>query len=93
MYAPETGDAVNVVLEADEALVLFELLSRWCEAGEGPTPAAECFVSTAECASLHAVLASLQKQLSAPFRADYLDHVARARECLTTRWDYPTLSG
>ncbi|MCY1324521.1 hypothetical protein D9M69_99700 [compost metagenome] len=58
-----------------------------------PTPGAECFESTAECAVLHGLLADLEKQLVAPFRADYADVVKEARLRLEASWDYADLRG
>ncbi|AHK01325.1 hypothetical protein X971_1442 [Agrobacterium tumefaciens LBA4213 (Ach5)] len=40
---------------------------------------------------LHGLLAGLEKQLVAPFRADYLDLVKEARRRLQSSWDYPAL--
>ncbi|KAA6487780.1 hypothetical protein G6K93_23630 [Agrobacterium rhizogenes] len=88
-------DDAEIHLSADEAIVLFELLSRWCgsKAIHTPTPDSKCFESTAECAVLHGVLASLEKQLVAPFKEDYHQIVKEARRRLVDLWDYPTLKG
>ncbi|MGN7803433.1 hypothetical protein ACTJKE_11955 [Ensifer sp. 22521] len=86
-------DSAEIRLSPDEALVLFDLLSRWCEENDAPTPGAECFESTAECAVLHGLLADLEKQLVAPFRADYADVVNEARLRLEASWDYADLRG
>ncbi|WP_104663133.1 hypothetical protein [Ensifer adhaerens] len=86
-------DSAEIRLSPDEALVLFDLLSRWCEENDAPTPAAECFESTAECAVLHGLLADLEKQLVAPFRAGYADAVKGARLRLAASWDYADLRG
>lgn len=90
---PETEDVAVVHLSSDEAVVLFELLSRWSSADEGPAPAKDCFESTAECAVLHSVLADLERQLGAPFKTDYEEIVKEARQRLAPGWTYPTLSG
>ena len=86
-------DSAEIRLSPDEALALFELLSRWSEENAVPTPDASCFESTAECAVLLAVLADLQKQLVAPFREDYAEAVKAARRRLAPSWDYPDLRG
>ena len=86
-------DSAEIHLSPDEALVLYALLSRWCEEHSAPTPEPTCFESTAECAVLHGLLADLEKQLVAPFKANYIDLVKEARSCLTGSWDYPTLRG
>jgi hypothetical protein len=86
-------DGVQIQLSPEEALVLFGLLSRWCEEGSAPTPEASCFESTAEGAALHGLLADLETQLVAPFKADYSDLLKEARNRLKESWDYPTLRG
>jgi hypothetical protein len=86
-------DGVQIQLSPEEALVLFGLLSRWCEEGSAPTPEASCFESTAEGAVLHGLLADLETQLVAPFKADYSDLLKEARNRLKESWDYPTLRG
>lgn len=90
--APETDDAAAIRLDANEALVLFALLSRWSEAGSH-SPDRLCFESTAECAVLHGLLTELEKQLVAPFTPEYRKILADARNALAERWDYPTLNG
>ncbi|QND46298.1 hypothetical protein HB780_11645 (plasmid) [Rhizobium lusitanum] len=88
-------DGAEIHLSADEAVVLFELLSRWCDskAIHTPTPDSKCFESTAECVVLHGVLAGLEKQLVAPFKEDYDQIVKEARRRLVDLWDSPTLKG
>lgn len=90
--APDLED-VAVRLNSDEAIVLFELLSRWSNAKGGATPSSECFESTAECAVLNSILAELERQLVAPFESNYEDTVRDARTRLAPEWDYSTLSG
>ena len=65
-----------VRLSDDEALVLFELLSS--DKLASATDAAEAHV-------LEAVLASLEKQLVAPFAPDYIDQLTAARSALVAR--------
>ncbi|EJT06811.1 hypothetical protein [Rhizobium sp. CCGE 510] len=86
-------NGAEIRLDPDEALVLFELLSRWSEDNNAPTPDASCFETTAECAVLHRLLAELEKQLVAPFQTDYRDAVDIARSRLASAWEYPTLRG
>lgn len=85
------ADELAVNLTSDEALVLFDLLSRWSHADSAPTPNAACFESTAECAALHALLADLEKQLTEPFELNYPDLVKIARSRLSQSWDGATL--
>jgi hypothetical protein len=91
-YDPKT-DTAKIKLSADEALVLFELLSRWSDSSDAPTPDATCFESTAEGAVLNMVLCDLEKQLVAPFRQEYEELLNAARSRLEINWDYPTLKG
>lgn len=86
-------DTAQIQLTQDESIVLFELLSRWCEDSKSPTPEASCFESTAEGAVLHGLLADLEKQLIAPFKADYDSLLNGARDRLKGNWDFPTLRG
>jgi len=83
----------EIHLEPHEALVLFELLSRWSEPDQARAPSATCFESTAECAVLHLLLGHLEKQLVAPFAPDYRRLLEQARSRLGDAWDHPTLSG
>lgn len=88
----EQNDGASVQLTPDEAIVLFSLLWRWSdETGAGETPAPSCFESRAEAAVLNGLLCDLEKQLVAPFEADYARAVKGARDRLANRWDYPTL--
>lgn len=89
----QTPDEVEIGLDASEAIVLFELLSRWSDPKTEATPAGACFQSTAECAVLLGLLGSLEKQLSAPFKPDYAEIVAQARRRLERLWDHGTLNG
>ncbi|MDZ5452301.1 hypothetical protein [Labrys sp. ZIDIC5] len=91
--SPETPDTVKISLDANEAIVLFELLSRWCDPKTDATPAGACFRSTAECAVLLGLLGSLEGQLAAPFKPDYEEIVAQARRRLEPLWDQVTLNG
>jgi hypothetical protein len=74
---------VALKLERDEALVLFELLARWIDDAPRPTPSAECFESPSEIHVLREVMERLKADLSEPFRADYLDILATARDRLS----------
>ena len=86
-------DSAQIQLTPEESIVLFELLSRWCEDNNASTPDASCFKSTAEGAVLHRLLADLEKQLVSPIKAEYRDLLDRARDRLKGNWDYPTLRG
>jgi len=82
-----------IQLSPDEAIILFDLLGRWCGDSAASTPEASCFQSTAESAVLHNVLASLESQLAAPFQQDYAKLLGEARRRFEGHWDYPTLRG
>ena len=85
------ADQVQVSLAPEEALVLFDLLSRWTDDKDAATPSSDCFESPAECAVLHNVLATLEKRLAAPFRADYAELVESARARMAQGWEGTTL--
>ncbi|MEZ0242445.1 MAG: hypothetical protein ACAH11_03660 [Sphingomonas sp.] len=72
------SNGATIALDADHALVLFDLLARWIDEGETP-PAS--FESPAEYGVLDALFGQLESQLAAPFRHDYaaLLDAARAR--------------
>jgi hypothetical protein len=91
--APDSHDDAEIHLSPDEALVLFELLSRWRDPKALHTPGSLCFESTAECAVLNGVLGDLERQLVAPFKEDYHQVVNDARVRLAGLWEYPTLKG
>ena len=88
--SPEAAGVV-VALNADEAIVLFEVLSRWISDKAAPSPPAICFESPGECAALSAVLAKLESQLAEPFHANYLELVASARLRLSDGWSASSL--
>ncbi len=69
--------ATQVHLSDDEALVLFELLSsgKLAQAAD-----------TAERHALGVVLASLEKQLVAPFASDYSEQLSAAKSSLVARY-------
>ena len=66
----EKADEVRLNLNADEAIILFDLPSRWINDDGTLTPSAQHFEAPSECAVLHAVLCGLEQQLVAPLRAD-----------------------
>jgi hypothetical protein len=70
-------------LEKDQALVLFELLSRWIDDHSQPTPPAECFQSPAELVVLKQIDEKLKAALSEPFWTDYLEILQAARDRLS----------
>jgi hypothetical protein len=67
---------VQISLTADEALVLFEFLSRFEESNE------LTIVDQAEERALSNLLGPVQKQLVSPFQHDYLEQLQRARNRL-----------
>ncbi len=69
--------AAQIQLSDDSALVLFELLSS------GKLASA---IDAAEGHALDLVLASLEKQLVAPFAPDYVQQLAAAKTSLVTRY-------
>ncbi len=91
-HSPGTNENAVIHLDPNEALVLFELLSRWAEPGHH-APDSKYFHANAECGVLLGVLASLEKQLSASFRSDYDKVLTDAREVLAHLWDYNSLQG
>ena len=90
--SPDLDDGTTIRLTPDEAVVLFDLLSRWSdERGKGETPSHACFQSTAEGAVLNNLLADLERQLAVAFETDYDRTVEEARSRLAHQWDYPPL--
>jgi hypothetical protein len=89
----DTARDAQIGLSSDEAIVLFDLLSRWIDESNAPTPGSDCFAGPAECVVLHGLLASLEKQLVAPFSADYAEAVERAHARLGRGWFGKTLRG
>ncbi|MDK4704882.1 hypothetical protein PH562_21700 [Rhizobium sp. CNPSo 4062] len=83
--------AVEIRLDAKEAVVLFELLSRWSDPKATHTPDKLCFESPAECVVLDGLLGDLEKQLTAPFKPEYKRILADARNFLARRWNNPAL--
>ncbi|MGN6109572.1 MAG: hypothetical protein ACTHU0_30975 [Kofleriaceae bacterium] len=81
------GDSVHVELSHDQALVLFEWLSRFDESGD---PA---FVDPGEQAALWVLEGSLESKLSEQFRPNYLELVAQARERVRDTQRLPPSSG
>jgi len=67
---------VQIFLNADEALVLFEFLSCFEESNELK------IVDQAEARALSNLLGPLQKQLVPPFQEDYVEHLRQARNRL-----------
>lgn len=88
---PPRDQPVALFLDPDEALVLFEVLYRWTEVNEAPSPGAEMFEAPAECAVLHGVLGRLESTLVEPFDAEYRKLLGRARERLNPQWSGRTL--
>lgn len=78
----------RIDLDRYEALVLFELLSRWSTAEPPSAPSAACFESGAERAVLDVLLCSLEKQLAAPFGGDYENNLEAARSEICAKSGY-----
>jgi hypothetical protein len=76
--------AVRLVGERDEAIVLFELLSRWLD--DDAMPPGEHFAHRAEYAVLHGIRERLSIALDEPFRADYPRLLTGARDRVADRW-------
>jgi hypothetical protein len=76
-----TEQPIELRLNGDEALVLFELLSRWLNPGDtGPTLPASAFAHESERQVLNTrLLAPLERHLVAPLRPEYSLVVADAR--------------
>lgn len=91
--ATENHEVFEIRLDSKEAVVLFELLSRWCDPKTIHSPDKACFESTAECAVLSSLLVDLEKQLVAPFKPEYRQILTDARSFLAKRWSSQTLNG
>jgi len=87
------SEGARIHLSPDEAIILFDLLARWCGDSLASTPEASCFQSTAEGAVLHNILAGLESQLVAPLGQDYVELLNEARRRFEGLWSYPTLRG
>jgi hypothetical protein len=72
----------TIQVSDDEALVLFELLSRYESGNSGRVLAIEL---ASERNALWALCAQLEKQLVAPLAPNYADQLSAARERLTQR--------
>jgi hypothetical protein len=70
------GQSVTLVLAPAEALVLFELLSRWGDTHAVSVP----LEHQAEYRVLCDILGMLESTLAEPFMPDYQDWLDRARE-------------
>ena len=67
---------IQISLTADEALVLFEFLSRFEQSNE------LTIVDQAEERALSNLLGPLQKRLVSPFQEDYVEQLRQARNRL-----------
>ena len=72
------SQGVTLELTSAEALVLFELLSRWEETDAPSVP----LMDHAEWEVLWRINGRLESALAEPFRPDYLDLLERARDSL-----------
>ncbi len=68
-------EQVTIELRNDEALVLFELLTRWSETSKRVVQ----LEHQVEQCVLWDTLATLERRLVEPFMADYADQLAQAR--------------
>jgi hypothetical protein len=75
------ADSTSMVvrLQREEALVLFDLLSRWLTDERGHA-VCEYVEDDAELWALNGLLCSLETTLVEPFQHDYGDLISRARE-------------
>lgn len=73
---------ITITLEADEALVLFEWLSREVDDRDG-AGLAPVLVSPGESWALNALHCLLEAQVVAPFQLDYAEAVRAARARLS----------
>jgi hypothetical protein len=71
----ELDEQVIIELRKDEALVLFELLTRWSETSQRVVH----LEHQAEARVLLDILATLERRLAEPFMTDYADQLAQAR--------------
>jgi hypothetical protein len=71
-----SNDKVLIELTSDEALVLFDFLTRFCDTD------VLTLEDQAESRALWDLLALLEKQLVEPFRSDYSELLHQARERL-----------
>lgn len=69
------GKKVNIQLTQEEAIVLFEFLSRFNEIDDSSR-----FEDQSEQRVLWDIECVLEKELSEPFQADFLEIVKKARE-------------
>jgi hypothetical protein len=79
-----------VHLSSDEAVVMLALLSRWMNDTDKAAPSGACFESSSECAVLHELFASLERQLMLT-DSDYARTVEGARERLSGYWEGTSL--
>lgn len=78
------SDEVRVTLHRAEALVAFDLIARLVEDQEGEA-LREIFEHPAELASLWALIAAFEQELSEPFAEDYRALIDKAREDVLAR--------
>ena len=74
-----SADEAVLRLTGDEAIVLFELLTRSAEADA-------LFGDDSERAVVHWILCDLEKQMVAPLREDYRHVLEGARKRIAERW-------
>ncbi len=79
-------ETVSLELEKEEALILFELLSREIDDQRGHGKLEEALGNDAELWALNGLLCSLEKTLSEPLAPNYIELVAQAEASLIRRW-------
>ncbi len=85
------ANRVDLKLDRDEAIVLFEVLARWIDDAPKPTPDPGCFDSPSEIYVLHQLYEKLKVSLPEPERSDYLAVLAEARGRYADAWLGETL--
>ncbi|MDB5554591.1 MAG: hypothetical protein JWL86_4575 [Rhizobium sp.] len=78
---------ITFKLTNDEALVIFEVLSRWSQP-ESSGPPDEIFEHASEKQALHNLLCVLEAELAEPFRDDY-DELLKAARSRLPEFLYP----
>jgi hypothetical protein len=77
------SDELAIVVTKDEALVLFEILSRYGERAPGHSDKTLTVLDSAERQALWNLLCCIERELVAPFAPDYAALLAGAKAKLT----------
>ena len=78
-----TSDELAIVVTKDEALVLFEMLSRYGERRPGHSDKTLTVLDSAERQALWNLLCCIERELVAPFAPDYAELLAGAKAKLS----------